>query len=163
MNENVLKWGGVGIIGILAIVGVIVFMQRGAHLDMPGQVLKVRSAPLSDSYSVVVIDFRVSNTSDYRAVVRNVVVYDEDNSGNRTAGKTIADPDAKRLMDQIPILGQKYNKSLLMQDSIPGKATWDRMIAATFEAPEAKLGERKRFVVAIEVIDGIIYEIAEKR
>jgi hypothetical protein len=35
------------------------------------------------------------------------------------------------------------------------------MIAATFEVPEAKLAERKRFVVAIEEIDGRIFEIVE--
>lgn len=163
MNENVLKWGGVGIISMLAIVAVILFMQRGAHLDMPGQVLKVRTAALADEYSVAVVDFRISNTSDYPAVVRNVVIYDEDKNGVRTAGKTVADPDAKRIFDGVPILGQKFNKSLILQDSIPGHATWDRMIAATFDVPEPKLGERKRFVVAIEEIDGNIYEIAEKK
>jgi hypothetical protein len=130
-------------------------------LELPGHFLKVRTAPLSDDNAIVAVDFRVSNTSDYPAVVRNVVVYAEDKNGARLAGKTIADPDAKRLFDQLPILGQKYNKSLILEDSIPGHATWDRMIAATFEVPEAKLAERKRFVVAIEEIDGRIFEIAE--
>src|ERR1035441_6172852 len=46
VNENVLKWGGIGIIGILAAVAVVLFVQRGAHLDLPGQFLKVRTAPL---------------------------------------------------------------------------------------------------------------------
>jgi hypothetical protein len=161
VNENVLKWGGVGIIGILAAVAVVLFVQRGAHLDLPGHFLKVRTAPLSDEYSLVAIDFRVSNASDYPAVVRNVLIYAEDKNGARLAGKTIADPDAKRLFDQLPILGQKYNSSLILQDKIPGHATWDRMIAATFEVPEAKLAERKRFVVSIEEIDGRVFEIAE--
>ena len=119
-------------------------------------------APKADDYSVVVVDFRISNTSDYPAVVRNVVVYDEDKNGVRTAGKTVADTDAKRIFDGIPLLGPKYNKSLILQDRIPGHATWDRMIASTFDVAEAKLGERKRFVVAIEEIDGNIFEIAEK-
>ena len=162
MNENVLKWAGVGIIVVLVAVAAILFIQRGAHLDLPGQFLKVRTAPLSDDDALGAVDFRISNTSDYPAVVRNVVVYAEDKNGARLAGKTIADPDAKRLFDQLPILGQKYNKSLILEDSIPGHAAWDRMIAATFEVPEAKLAERKRFVVAIEEIDGRIFEIAEK-
>jgi len=162
VNENVLKWGGIGIIGILAAVAVVLYVQRGAHLDLPGQFLKVRTAPLGDDNAIVAIDFRVKNTSNYPAVVRNVVIYAEDKNGARLAGKTIADPDVKRLFDQLPILGQKFNKSLILEDSIPGQATWDRMIAATFEIPEAKLGERKRFVVAIEEIDGKIFEIVEK-
>lgn len=163
MNENVLKWGGIGVLGILVAVAAILFLQRGAHLDMPGQVLKVRTAPLADSYSIAVIDFRVSNSSDYPAVVRNVVVYDEDKSGARTAGKTIADSDAKRVFDGIPSLGTKYNKSLIIQDKVPGHATWDRMIAATFDSPDAALQQRKRFIVEVEEIDGAKFEFAETK
>jgi hypothetical protein len=161
VSKNLLKACGIGIGCILVLVGIILFIQRGAHLDLPGHFLKVRTAPLSDDYAVVVIDFRVSNTSDYPAVVRNVLVYAEDKNGARVVGKTIADPDAKRIFDGIPLLGTKYNHSLILQDKIPGHATWDRMIAASFDIPDPKLQERKRFVVAIEEIDGKIFEIAE--
>jgi hypothetical protein len=151
----------IGIGCVIVLVGVVLFVQRGAHLDLPGHFLKVRTAPLSDDAAVAVVDFRVTNASDYPAVVRNVLVYAEDKNGARLAGRTIADSDAQRVFDGIPLLGQKFNASLVLQNKIPGRATWDRMIAASFEVPDAKLQERKRFVVSIEEIDGKIFEIAE--
>jgi len=159
--QDLLKACGIGVGVILVLVAIILFMQRGAHLDMPGQVLKVRTASLDDYNSVAMVDFRVSNTSDYPAVVRTVTVRAEDKNGNALQGQVIADTDARRVFEGIPLLGQKYNKSLIVQDKVPGHATWDRMIGATFTVPDAKLQERKRFVVTIEEIDGKVFEIAE--
>lgn len=161
MSKNLMVACAIGIGCVIVLVGVVLFVQRGAHLDLPGHFLKVRTAPLSDDAAVAVVDFRVTNASDYPAVVRNVLVYAEDKNGARLAGRTIADSDAQRVFDGIPLLGQKFNASLVLQNKIPGRATWDRMIAASFEVPDAKLQERKRFVVSIEEIDGKIFEIAE--
>ncbi|HUP04359.1 MAG TPA: hypothetical protein VMU19_10245 [Bryobacteraceae bacterium] len=163
MNENVLKWVGAGVLGLLAVVGIVVFMQRGARLEMTGQVLKVRTAPITDTYAIAVLDFRAMDVSDVPAVVRNVTVYEEDQNGVRTAGKTISEPDAKRVFDAIPLLGPKYNKSLVYRDRIPERGSLDRMIAATFQTPAAALDQRKRFVITIEEIDGGIFEIDEKK
>jgi len=161
VSKNLMVACAIGIGCVIVLVGVVLFVQRGAHLDLPGHFLKVRTAPLSDDAAVAVVDFRVTNASDYPAVVRNVLVYAEDKNGARLAGRTIADSDAQRVFDGIPLLGQKFNASLVLQNKIPGRATWDRMIAASFEVPDAKLQERKRFVVSIEEIDGKIFEIAE--
>ncbi|MGD0499870.1 MAG: hypothetical protein ABSC23_15685 [Bryobacteraceae bacterium] len=162
MNKNLLIGFGIGLAAVLLAVAGILFMQRGAHLDMPGQILKIRTAPVSDDSSVAMIDFRVSNTSDYPAEVRTVRVFDEDKSGNRLEGRVMADPDAKRVFDAVPVLGQKYNPSLILRDRIPGRSTWDRMIGATFPIPDATLQERKRLVVSIEEIDGKVFEITER-
>ncbi len=163
MSKNVLLYCGVGLAGIAVLVGIILYVQRGAHLDLPGQVLKVRTAQLEDGSSVAIADFRVSNTSDYPAVVRTVTVYFEDRTGNRVAGTTVADIDARRMMEGIPLLGQKYNRSLVVKDKIPGHATWDRMIGARFEVPEDQLRQRKNLIVSIEEIDGKVFELTEKR
>ncbi len=160
-NSDFLKACGIGVACVLVLIGIILFITRGAHLDLPGQVLKVRTAALDDDNSVAMIDFRVSNTSDYPAVVRTVRVYAEDKNGNRLEGQVIADPDAQRVFDGVPLLGQKYNHSLIVRDKIPGRATLDRMNGATFTVPDAKLQERKRFVISIEEIDGKIFEIGE--
>ncbi len=162
MSKNVLLFCGIGLAGLLVIVGIILYMQRGAHMEMPGQVLKVRTAQLEDGSSVAVADFRVSNTSDYPAVVRTVTVYFENQKGERVTGTTAADIDARRMMEGVPLLGQKYNRSLVTKDKIPGHATWDRMIAARFEAPEEQLRQRKNLIVSIEEIDGKVFDIAEK-
>jgi hypothetical protein len=162
-NEDFLKACCIGVGICLVLIGIILFMQRGAHLDLPGKVLKVRTAALDDYNSVAMIDFHVANTSDYPAVVRTVTVRAEDKNGNALPGQVIADVDAQRVFDGVPLLGQKYLKSLIVRDKIPGHAAWDRMIGATFTVPDPKLQERKRFVVSIEEVDGKIFDIAEVR
>ncbi|MBZ5584284.1 MAG: hypothetical protein LAQ30_19140 [Acidobacteriia bacterium] len=162
MSRNFLIAFVIGLVCIAIAVAGILYMQRGAHLDLPGQVLKVRTAPLDENSSVAMIDFRISNTSDYPAVVRTVMVYAEEKNGNRLAGETISDPDAKRVFDAIPLLGAKYNQSLILRDRLPPHAVWDRMIGARFDVPDAKLGDRKRFLITIEEVDGKVFEISEK-
>jgi hypothetical protein len=153
---------GIGLVCIAIAVGAIFYMQRGAHVDVNGKFLKVRTAPLDDNNSFVVIDFRIANPSDYGFKVRTVTVLMEDASGNQTEGQTASDSAAQQALDGIPTLGPKYNASLIMNDMIPPKGTWDRMIASRFEMPEAKLQARKRFLVRVEEVDGKISEISEK-
>jgi hypothetical protein len=161
LSKNILIASGIGLVCVAIAVGFILFIQRGAHLDLPGSVLKVRTAPLDDNSSVAMIDFRVSNTSDYPAVVRTVRVYAEEKNGNRLESTIISDVDSQRVFDGIPLLGKKYNPSLVVQDKLPGHATWDRMIGTRFDVPDAQLQQRKRFIVSIEEIDGNMYEISE--
>ena len=162
MSKTFMIAFGLGLAGIAIVVAGVLYMQRGAHLDLPGKVLKVRSAPLDESSSVAMVDFRLSNPSDYPAVVRTVTVYVEEKNGNRLTGYTISDPDAKRVFEGIPLLGEKYNASLVTQDKIPPHASWDRMIASRFEVPEGQIAARKRLIVSIEEIDGKIFDIAEE-
>ena len=161
LTKNILIASGIGLVCVAIAVGVILFIQRGAHLDLPGSVLKVRTAPLAESSSVAMIDFRVSNPSDYPARVRTVRVYAEAKNGGRLEGTIIADVDAQRVFDALPLLGKKYNPSLVLQDNIPGHATWDRMIGAQFDLPDDQLQQRKRLIISIEEIDGSIFEIVE--
>ena len=42
-------------------------MQRGDRIELPGKILKVRTAPLDEDSSIAVIDFRITNPSE-RAV-----------------------------------------------------------------------------------------------
>ncbi len=162
MSKTFIIAFSVGIVCIAIAVAGILYMQRGAHLDLPGKILKARTAPLDENSSVAMIDFRISNPSDYPAVVRTVTVYAEEKNGNRLTGVTISDPDAKRVFDAIPLLGPKFNPSLILQDKIPGHAVWDRMIAARFDAPDATLQARNQFIVSIEEIDGKIFTLSEK-
>jgi hypothetical protein len=161
LSKNILIASGIGLVCVAIAIGIILFMQRGAHLDLPGSVLKVRTATIEEGSAIAMIDFRVSNTSDYPAVVRTVRVYAEAKNGGRLEGTVISDIDSQRVFDGIPLLGKKYNKSLVLQDKIPGHAMWDRMIGARFDIPEDQFQQRKRVIVSIEEIDGNIYEIAE--
>ena len=161
LTKNILIASCIGLVCVAIADGFIVFVQRGAHLDLPGSVLKIRTAPLDENSTIVMIDFRVSNTSDYPAVVRTMRAYVEAKNGGRLEGVIISDVDSQRVFDGLPVLGKKFNPSLVLKDKIPGRAAWDRMIGARFDLPEAQLQQRKRFIVSIEEVDGAIFEIAE--
>jgi hypothetical protein len=70
--------------------------------------------------------------------------------------------DAKRLFEAIPLLGQKFTDTLVERDRVPGHTFQDRMVAARFNAPESRLESRKRFLLRIEELDGLVSEISEK-
>jgi hypothetical protein len=128
-----------------------------------GQILKVRTVPLSDSASLVVLDFRVTNPADYAFLTRKVTAIFEDAAGNRTEGLTASELDAQHIFQGIPMLGEKYNPTLIVNDEVAPRSTLDRMVAARFEMPDATLQGRKRFVVRIEEKNrGEAFEISEK-
>lgn len=152
---------GIAVIA-LAVAGVL-FMQRGAHMVLPGKVLKVRTAPLDENSSIVVIDFRVTNPADYTFMAKSVKVVLEDAAGNQTEGETSSELDAQRVFAGIPLLGEKYNQSLKERDKIVPHTSRDFMVASRFEVPEPKLAARKRFLVRIEEVDGLVSELAEQK
>ena len=163
MSKNFLIAFGIGVVCIAIAAWWVGHMQRGAYIDLPGKVLKVRTAPLDEGSAVAVVDFRVSNPADYPFVVRTVTVAMEDNLGAESVGQTVSELDARQLFQAIPLLGQKFNDTLLMRDSVPPHNSWDRMVAARFEVPESKLEARKRLVVRIEEVDGKVFDLPETK
>ena len=163
MSKNFLIAFGIGIVCIGMAAMWVVHINRGAYIDLPRKVLKVRTAPLDEASAVAVLDFRVSNPADYPFVVRKVTVAMEDNSGAESEGQTVSEVDARQLFQVIPLLGQKFNDTLLMRDSIPPHSSWDRMVAARFEVPQSKLEARKRLVVRIEEVDGKVFDLSETK
>jgi hypothetical protein len=151
---------GLGVIAI-AVVGVL-YMQRGARIGLAGAILKVRTAPLDENSTIAVVDFRFANPGNVPFWVRTVSLVMEDKDGSQYEGKVISEGDAKRLFEALPLLGQKYNDTLVLRDKIPGHTSEDRMVAARFEAPEARINSRKRFIVRVEEVDGPISELSEK-
>ena len=108
------------------------------------------------------IDFRITNPSDVQFEVRTVTVEMEDNQGKSYLGQSVSEMDAKRLFEGLPVLGQKYNKTLLMRERLGSHGSADRMIAARFQAPLAMIDGRKRFIVRIEEVDGKSFEYSER-
>lgn len=152
---------GVGVV-IIAVTGVFLG-QRSSRVRLDGRILKVRTAPLDENNSVAVLDFRFTNPSNTPFWVRTVTVLMEENNGQQYQGATVSETDAKRLFQAVPLLGQKFNDTLLMNDKIQPHASQDRMVAASFQAPESRLEGRKRFIIRIEDVDGPVTEIAENR
>lgn len=163
LNQRFLTAFGVGLVVIAIAVAWILYMQRGAHIEPAGKVLKVRTLGPDDNSSVAVVDFRVINSSDYTVIVREVTVTVEEANGQTADGSAVSETDAKRLFQYYPVLGQKFNDSLIIRDHIKPHETLDRMIAARFEMPQARLDARKRLKVRIEDVDGPSGELIETK
>jgi hypothetical protein len=162
MQKNFLVAFGIGLAIIALAVGGIFFMQRGDRMQLPGKILKVRTAPLDDDSSIAVIDFRIANPSDILFEVREVTVEMVDSHGKSYLGQSVSEVDAKRLFEGLPVLGPKFNPTLIMRDRIGSHGSSDRMIAARFQTPLSLLDGRKRFLVRIEEVDGKVFEYAER-
>src|SRR3989442_864054 len=138
-------------------------MQRGAHIDLKGAVLKVRTKAMDENSSVAVVDFRFVNPSNYPFVVRQVDVSIEDKDGKILEGSPVSELDARRLFQYYPVLGQKFNDSLLMRDKIPARQSMDRMTVARFEALESALESRRKLILRIVDVDGPVAELQEEK
>jgi hypothetical protein len=150
---------GLGVVAC-AIAGVL-YMQRGAHTELKGAVLKVRTQAMDEKSAVAVVDFRFANPAKYPFVVRQVDVSMEDKDGKRLESSAVSDLDARRLFEYYPQLGQKFNDTLMMRNKIPPGQSMDRMITARFEVPEAELQSRKKLIVRIVDLDGASSELQE--
>lgn len=162
MRSNFLAAFGIGLAIIALAVGGIFLMQRGDRIELPGKILKVRTAPLDEESSIAVIDFRITNPSNILFEVRTVTVETEDNQGKSYLGQSVSEMDARRLFDAVPVLGPKFNPTLIMRERLGSHGSADRMIAARFQVPLAMLDGRKRFVVRVEEVDGKTFEYTER-
>ncbi|HTT66240.1 MAG TPA: hypothetical protein VMG35_30525 [Bryobacteraceae bacterium] len=162
LSKQFLLTFGVGLIAVLIAVAGIMYIQRGAHVELKGAILKVRTMGMADNSSLAVVDFRFANPSNYPFVVRSVDVSATGADGKDYTSTPVSEVDAKRIFEYYPILGQKYNPSLIVRDKIPGRTSEDRMIVARFEIPVAQLDARKNLKVRIEDVDGPVSELAEK-
>ena len=152
---------GLGLLVVAAGIAGMFYMQRGAHIELKGSILKVRTQAMDENSSVAAVDFRFVNPSNYPFVVKEVVVTMEDKDGKPLEGAVVSELDARRLFEYYPLLGQKYNDSLLMRDKIAGRQMMDKMIVARFEVPESTLQSRKKLTVRIVDVDGPEAELQE--
>ena len=154
MSKNILIASLVGIAIVVIAVAVVLQAQKGAHIELTGKILKVRTAPIDENSSVAAVDFRVTDPANYPFMVKSITLSIVDASGKQIDGETISEPDAVRIFAGIPLLGPKYNTSLIIGERIPPHQTIDRMSSARFEAPDSVLESRKNLILKIEEVDG---------
>ena len=159
-KDNILSYL-IGLAVVCLVVGAFLFATRGAHVELKGSILKVRTHPSDESNSIAIVDFRFVNPSDYPFMVRNVTVFVEDKQGNSSEGQTISDMDVKRLFDYYKEIGPKYNDTLMTRARVNPKQSLDRMIAASFPMTQEKFEQRKRIKLVVEEIDGPVSELVE--
>jgi hypothetical protein len=153
-NRTLLICAGIGLLVLGAILGGGLFASRGAHLELEGSIKKTRTAALSSTRSVVVLDFRATNPSDYPFVVKTVEVEVTLADGSKQIGQYIPEVDAKTLFPALPSLGDKLTTAVGTGERIGKKETVERMAAASFPFPEGELDTRKGIVLRLRDVDG---------
>lgn len=158
MSKQILIFAGIGLVALAIAVVVILAGNKGAHLQLEGKILKVRTGALGDGNSLAVMDFRVNNPSDVPFVVREVDISLEKANGEMIDGVTVSKADLKQLFQYNRFLGDQYNDGLGLQDKIAPHSTVDRMVAAHFEVGEQDLEKAKAVHVSIQDVDGPLWE-----
>lgn len=154
MSKNILIASLVGIAIVVIAVAMVLQAQKGAHIELTGKILKVRTAPIDENSSVAAVDFRVTDPANYAFMVKSVTLTVVDASGKQIDGATVSEPDAVRIFDGIPLLGPKYNPSLIIGERILPHQTIDKMSSARFEVPDSVLESRKNLILRIDEVDG---------
>jgi len=162
MRSNFAVAFAIGLACIALAVGGIFYMQRGDRIELPGKILKVRTAELDAESSLAVIDFRISNPSDILFEVRTVTSQLEDAGGRIVEGQITSDSDAARVMQALPVLGEKFNQTLMVKERIRAHGSADRMVAVRYPVPLDKLESRKRLTVRVEEVDGKVFEYSDR-
>ena len=158
MNKRLLIFVGIAVVAIVIAVVFIVTANKGAHLQLEGKILKVRTGALGEGNSIAVMDFRVQTPSDLPFVVRNVEISLEKPNGEMVDGVTVSKADLKQLFQYNRFLGDQYNDGLGLKDTIAPHSTVDRMVAAHFEVSDQDLDKAKAVHVSIQDVDGPLWE-----
>jgi len=159
VKENFGKAFGIGLAAVAVVVGAVLFLQRGAHVELPGT-MRVRTVGTGEHESLVLADLHLTNPSDYTFEIKNVTVILENKDG-QFPHEIVSKSDAQRLFDSLPDAGP-FHAPLYTKATIPPHTTGDYTVAAPFSAPERILKDRKRFIVRIEETNGTAIDFSEK-
>jgi len=150
----------------VVVIGLLVWTgfstTAGNHLAPVGAIGKVRTVKASDDLTYMVIDFNVKNDSDRDMVVRTIDVnLDGVNGDDPLTGSLVAASDVAGAFQAYPLLGERYNDVLRVNDKIPGHQTVDRMVGIRLDAPYAKVEGRKKVTLRIEDVTGPVVEMSK--
>jgi hypothetical protein len=161
VSKRLLIFFSIGVVAVAIAVVVILSANKGAHLQLQGKIIKVRTGALGEGNSIAVMDFRVENPSDKPFVVRTVDIALEQKDGNMLDGVTVSKSDLKQVFQYNRFLGDQYNDGLGLQDTIAPHSTVDRMVAAHFEVSNDDLEKAKAVHLSIQDVDGPLWETSQ--
>ena len=158
MKDQFVKAFAIGL-GVVAVaVAGIMFMQRGAYMELRGS-MTVRVHATDKDTALALIDVHITNPADYGFQVADVTATLETKSGDSSTG-IVSRVDAKRLFEAMPELGP-FHPTLYTKYVIPPHSTGDYTLLAQFSFPEQMLLDRQRFVVRIQEANGKVAEVME--
>lgn len=162
MSKQFLIFAGVGLVVIAAALFLVFSTTKGSHLELKGEILKIRTGALDDQTSIAVVDMRLENPTDVPFVVRQVDATLDKQEGGTAQGSMVSKMDLKQLFEYNRFLGSQYNDGLAIKDKIPPHGTIDRMVAVRFDIPTAQLESGKMIHLSVQDLDGALFETSKK-
>jgi hypothetical protein len=137
---------GIGIFGVL-------YMNRGSHVELQGEILKVRTIADGDG-TIVFADFRVTNAAAIPFVVSSVKMTMEISVDDATPAVVFSKSDVEKATKYLKVLGPKHNEVLSIKDELPPVETVDRVAAGRFPFPAKSFQQGKNMKLRIQEADG---------
>ena len=159
-SKTLLICVGIGLVVVAVLGSLGLFVGRDTHVELVGEIKKVRTGALDDQRSVIVLDFRVTNPSGYSFQVNDLDL-DVTMGGKVVAGRFIPETDMKNVFLGVPELGEKYNPSFAFKERVAKKTTVDRMTAFVVPVPLVQLEDRTKLVLRFGEVDGPVSELLE--
>ncbi|MEI9971835.1 MAG: hypothetical protein WDO73_07145 [Ignavibacteriota bacterium] len=159
MKDQFVKALIVGLLVVAVGVGGILFMQRGAHMDLKGS-MNIRLHATDKDTTLAIIDLNLANPASYGFQVSDVEVNLESKAGDATT-RVVSKVDVQRLQEAMPELGS-FHPTLYTKYVVPPQSTGRYTLLAQFSFPQQMLVDRKQFVVRIREVNGKVAEITEK-
>jgi len=128
-------------------------MNRGSHVGLKGEILKVRTIADGDG-TIVFADFRVTNAASIPFVVQTVKMTMETIVDEAATAVMFSKSDVEKVTKYLKVLGLKYNDVLSNQDKLPPMETVDGMAAGRFPVPLESFQQRKTLRLGIEKTGG---------
>jgi hypothetical protein len=154
MSKRLLVFLVVGLVVAGIAVAVIYYLHVGSHLELKGEIIKIRTGKIDDNNCAALIDFRVENVSDVLFRVRDIVVNAEQPNGEKIEGETISRVDIQKLLQYNRFFGQQYNPALASGDTIKPREKLDRSLAVRFDVPLDQLDKAKQLRLHIQDATG---------
>jgi hypothetical protein len=156
-------WGffgiGLAVVGIIA--SLVWFGNKSSHLELTGKILKVRVLAIDKESSLVLVDFRVTNTSAVLFKAGEVKLFLEPKLGEPGEGLMVTKGDVDTIFKAMDLTGPKFNDVFSLQDKILPGQTLDRMAEARFEFPESTIQARKTLRLHLQDVDGAEADLVE--
>lgn len=161
-SKTLLICVGIGVVVLAALASLGLFATRDTHVELVGEIQKVRTGKLDDQRSVVVLDFRVTNPSGYPFQVKDLGLT-VTTGGKSVEGRFIPETDVKNVFLGVPELGEKYNPSFTIKERVAKKTTVDRMMSFVVPVPLVQLDDRSKLEFRVYEVDGPVSTLVEKR
>jgi len=159
MNKTFAVGFAAAVFAIILIIWFGFIQTKGNHLDPSGWISSVRTMPLSDDVTLMVIDFSILNDSDQQMVVSSIDPWITTGGGNNIHGSLYSAVDMPKTFKFYPKLGPQLNEPLVVRGTIDGHKTVSKMVGIEFDVPPRVVESRRSMTLRVEDITGPAVEM----